>query len=104
MKLKDDGYSPSSFIIECFYISFDGTRFGPVNVTFQIPKFEGEKDITSFPVFPLACDHEQEGIREALLKRGKLFAQLSNPKSTAHRKYKGLTLDKKRQEYVSELS
>ncbi|KAJ5730318.1 uncharacterized protein N7483_004826 [Penicillium malachiteum] len=100
VKLKDDGYSMGSFILECFYISFDGTRFGPVNVTFQIRKFEGEKDITSFPVFPLTCHPKEFEVREKLLRRGGTFANLSNTKSTAHMKYKGPTLDKKRQEYV----
>ncbi|KAJ6035827.1 P-loop containing nucleoside triphosphate hydrolase protein [Penicillium herquei] len=100
VKLKDQGYSMGSFILECFYISFDGTRFGPVNVTFQIRKFEGEKDITSFPVFPLICHSKAVEVKEKLLRRGRTFANLSNTKSTAHRKYKGPTLDRKRREYV----
>ncbi|KAL4947647.1 hypothetical protein BDW69DRAFT_109890 [Aspergillus filifer] len=100
LKLKEEGYSPGSFIVECFYVSFDGTRFGPVNVTFQIRKYEGEKEITSLPVFPLACDPNQEDVRKKLLKRGNTFAKLSSSLSTAHRKYRGPTLDAKRQEYV----
>ncbi|KAI9662333.1 MAG: hypothetical protein M1821_008500 [Bathelium mastoideum] len=99
-KLKNDGYSKDSFIVECFYINFDGNQFGPVNVTFQIRKYEGDKDIVSLPVYPLTCDRDEKEIRADLLKRGSLFADLSNPKSNAHRKYKGLTLDRKRQEHV----
>ncbi|KAK8017692.1 hypothetical protein PG993_014018 [Apiospora rasikravindrae] len=93
-KLKDQGYSPGSFLIECFYIHFDGLRYGPVNATFQIRKFDGKRDITSLPIFPLACDKDEPRIRERLLKRGQEFATLSNAKDAAHRKYKGLTLGK----------
>lgn len=99
-KLKDQGYSEGSFIIECFYIGFDGTQFGPVSVTFQIRKFEGERDITSLAVFPIACDPREGHIRNKMLDRGNTFARLSNPKTTAHRRYKGLTLDSRRQEQV----
>jgi len=103
-KLKDSGYSTGSFIIEAFYLGFDGTRFGPVNVTFQIRKFEGQKDIIDLPVYPLACDPNHEETRKALIKRGQAFAELSKPKTNAHRKYKGLTLDPRRQEHVCQLN
>lgn len=84
-KLKDAGYSPGSFIIEAFYLGFDGTRFGPVNTTFQIRKFEGEKDITALPVYALACDPNHVETREALAKRGHSFAELSNPNKCAQK-------------------
>lgn len=93
-KLEDQGYSPGSFLIECFYIHFDGLRYGPVNVTFQIRKFEGKKDITSLPLFPLDCDKNRENIRKTVLKRGAEFAKLSNARTAVHRKYRGLTIDK----------
>lgn len=93
-KLKDQGYSPGSFLIECFYIHFDGTRYGPVNVTFQIRKFDGKKEITSLPIFPLDCDKNEQSTRDTLLKRGQEFSSLSNANAAAHRKYRGLTLDR----------
>lgn len=93
-KLKDQGYSPGSLLIECFYIHFDGLRYGPVNVTFQIRKFDGKKEVTSLPIFPLDYDKTKQNIRDTLLKRGQEFARLSNAKSASHRKYRGLTLDK----------
>ncbi|KAJ4358936.1 hypothetical protein N0V95_002642 [Ascochyta clinopodiicola] len=99
-KLKNSGYSKGSFIIEAFYIGFDGNRFGPVNKTFQIRKFDGEKDITTLPVYPLSCDPNYKITREALVRRGQAFADLSKPNINAHRKYKGLTLDPNCQEHV----
>jgi hypothetical protein len=94
IKFKDEGYSEGSFVIECFYIHYDGTRFGPVNASFQIRKFDGERDITSLPVVPLQWYEGECEIRERLVERGRKFTQLSNPKERAHRRYKGLTLDK----------
>ncbi|UKZ64172.1 uncharacterized protein TrAtP1_005391 [Trichoderma atroviride] len=102
-KLKDPGYSEGSFLIECFYIHFDGTQFGPVNRTFQIASFQGERKITSLPVIPLKCFPDQKNIKEKLRQRGKKFAELSNPKSTSHREYKGLTLDKNVEQVDSEV-
>lgn len=99
-KLKDRGHSTGSFIIEAFYLGFDGNRFGPVNETFQIRKYVGEKDITTLPVYPLACDPDHGNTKKVLIERGQEFAQLSSPKTIAHRKYKGLTLDPKHQEHV----
>lgn len=92
-KLKSHGYSDGSFVIECFYFHFDGTRFGPVNVTFLIRRFEGEKSITSLPVYPIDCDAKKGSLREALYTRGKTFIEIANGKSI-HRKYNSLTLDK----------
>lgn len=97
-KLKEEGYSEGSFIVECFYFHFDGTRFGPVNTTFQIRKFEGERSIKSLPVVPLACYANAGDLREKLEERGEKYAELSNPKATAHRKYKGLTLAKNQEQ------
>ncbi|OQE91922.1 hypothetical protein PENNAL_c0008G04685 [Penicillium nalgiovense] len=94
IKLKDQGYSPGSFIVECFYIDFDGAQYGPVNRTFQIRKYEGERDMTALPVYPLQCDPDHESIHEAMVTRGENFAVLSSPQKTAHKQYRGLTLDK----------
>jgi hypothetical protein len=93
-KLKDKGYLEGSFVIECFFVDFDGVHYGPVNQTFQISKFEGERDITSLPVYPFSCDPKRDEIRRTLLKRGEKFSTLSNPLKAAHRQYVGLTLDK----------
>ncbi|KAI1462622.1 P-loop containing nucleoside triphosphate hydrolase protein [Annulohypoxylon moriforme] len=103
-KLKDKGFSSGSFILECFYVSFDGTQYGPVNETYQIRRYDGARDITSLPIIPLEymADGEEER-RSKLLKRGKKFAELCNPSKTAHKQYKGLTLDKRQEQVESEV-
>ncbi|KAJ5548559.1 hypothetical protein N7513_005793 [Penicillium frequentans] len=103
VKLKDQGYSVGSFIVECFYIDFDGTQYGPVNRTFQIRKYEGERDMTALPVYPLQCDPQHESIHEAMVTRGESFAILSNPQKTAHKQYRGLTLDKHPEQVESQV-
>jgi transcription initiation factor IIF auxiliary subunit len=100
-KLKKQGWSDGSFVIECFYIHYDGVRFGPVNKTFQIQKYESKKDVRSLPVYPIQCDPNADETRRNLEERGERFCELSNPKSTAHRKYRGLTLDKNREQVRS---
>ncbi|KAI1172358.1 P-loop containing nucleoside triphosphate hydrolase protein [Nemania sp. FL0916] len=102
-KLKAEGYSPGSFIIECFFIHYDGVRYGPVNETFQIPKFHGERDISSLPIMPLHYDTQCTYMREALLKRGDEFAKLCSPAQVAHKRYQGLTLDKRQHQVHSEI-
>lgn len=99
-KLKEQGYSPGAFVIECFYIHFDGSRYGPVNATFQIRRFEGKKNVTSLPIYPIQCDPHHLENRQRLLARGNEFAKLSDikNKASAHRKYKGLTLDKNQEQ------
>ncbi|KAI0392839.1 P-loop containing nucleoside triphosphate hydrolase protein [Xylariaceae sp. FL0594] len=94
-KLKGQGYIPGSFIIECFFIHFDGRQYGPVNQTFLVPKFLGERPLTALPIMSLACDPNKEQIREHLLARRSKFFELSSPGEAAHRTYCGLTLDKR---------
>ncbi|KAI8954915.1 hypothetical protein F4801DRAFT_530445 [Xylaria longipes] len=103
MKLKEEGFSEGSFIIECFYIHYDGTMFGPVNKTFQIRRFDGDRNVTMLPVVPLHCYANEGEIRKGLEIRGKKFTKLSNPAARAHRKYKGLTLDKNPEQVESEV-
>ncbi|KAI0452523.1 hypothetical protein F5B21DRAFT_506222 [Xylaria acuta] len=103
VKLKEEGFSEGSFIIECFYIHYDGIRFGPVNKTFQIRRFDGKRNITMLPVVPLQCYANEGEVRKRLKTRGKKFIELSNPAARAHRKYKGLTLDKNPEQVESEV-
>ncbi|KAI0885474.1 P-loop containing nucleoside triphosphate hydrolase protein [Annulohypoxylon maeteangense] len=103
-KLKDKGFSSGSFILECFYVGFDGVQYGPVNETFQIRRFDGARDITSLPVAPLEyMAEDEEERRNKLLERGRKFAELCNPSKTAHKQYTGLTLDKRQEQVESEV-
>ncbi|RWA06679.1 hypothetical protein EKO27_g8426 [Xylaria grammica] len=100
-KLKDEGCTPGSFILECFFIHFDGHQYGPVNQAFHIPKFDGRRELTSLPVIPLEYDPEEDKIRDDLLARGQKFVKLSDPTKAAHKKYHGLTLDARQDQVES---
>ncbi|SCO37091.1 uncharacterized protein FFNC_05445 [Fusarium fujikuroi] len=100
--------------VQCVFIHFDGQQVGPVLRTFSIPKFDGEKPVTSLSIYPLrfhvrkkldrqimklkqseeqvdeAVNHGVTELQEALVERGKLFTEVSAVK---HMYYSGLTVD-----------
>ncbi|KAK0645610.1 hypothetical protein B0T16DRAFT_328979 [Cercophora newfieldiana] len=85
-------------MIDCVYVDFDGKLLGPVWKSVQIPRFEGEKLISSLPVYPLRLVENRKVIsgsvhksfREALIARGKMFVDVLSVK---HMNYNGFTLD-----------
>ena len=88
--------------LHCVYVDFDGKHLGPVLKIFEIPRFEGEKPITSLTVYPLRLEEappignpglsSSQTFREELIARGRLFTEVLSVK---HMHYNGLTLDMK---------
>ena len=76
------------FIIDAFYIDFDGDGFGPVPRRFVIQEFEGEHKINTLPAFPAKLDKELQETERMLAKRGQRFVKMA---SVAHKKYSGLS-------------
>ncbi|KAG5798511.1 hypothetical protein H9Q69_002453 [Fusarium xylarioides] len=100
--------------VQCVFIHFDGQQIGPVLKTFSIPKFDGEKPVTSFSVYPIrfhvrkrmdrqimklkqsgeqideAVNRGDKEFQETLFERGKLFTEVAAVK---HMYYSGLTVD-----------
>ncbi|RAH57114.1 hypothetical protein BO85DRAFT_422010 [Aspergillus piperis CBS 112811] len=62
------------FVLDCFYVDFDGTKFIPVFNQVTINGFDGTQAIKSLPVLPFAVA-EKEGFtdREYLMARGRQF-------------------------------
>lgn len=77
------------FDLSCVYIDFDGTLMGPVQRQFAIPRFDGQKLITSLPIYPLRFNFNSD-IREMLIERGRLFPRYT---SIRHMHYAGMSLD-----------
>ncbi|KAK5651408.1 hypothetical protein OQA88_12496 [Cercophora sp. LCS_1] len=85
-------------MIDCVHVDFDGKLLGPVGKSVQIPRFEGEKPISSLPVYPLRLienrkvisGSNQQSFREWLIARGKMFVDVLSVK---HMNYNGFTLD-----------
>ncbi|KAK6221833.1 hypothetical protein QIS74_04705 [Colletotrichum tabaci] len=96
------------FRITSVYIDFDGKVFGSVENTFDVKSFEGQREITSFEVFPLRLfpargesfdDVEWDSLsthqsatdfRQKLINRGSQFLEAIAKK---HMYYAGTTLD-----------
>lgn len=79
----------SPFLLKCYYIDFDGEKFGAVTEYFYIKPFQGEKDISSLEIHPLRLAKDAMGIRERLRDRGLKFCEFRSPQ---HRYYAGLSL------------
>jgi hypothetical protein len=84
-------------VLHCVYIDFDGKNLGPVLKTFQIPRFEGEKTITSLVVYPLRLaegrridETKPQTFRQKLIARGQMFTEVLSVK---HMNYNGFTLE-----------
>lgn len=75
--------------LTCVSIDFDGVSLGPVQEIFTISRFDGQRPITSLPVYPLRF-YAREDARDRLIARGKMFPDLVSIK---HASYSGLTLD-----------
>ena len=76
------------FVIDCYYIDFDGENFGPVPRKFAIQEYEGEQDIDTLQPFPTKFDKNLEETEKMLIKRGKRFVKLAR---ASHKKYTGLS-------------
>ncbi|KAI4631995.1 uncharacterized protein J4E87_002703 [Alternaria ethzedia] len=92
-----------TFIVETASFEFDGFHYGPVQKTFVVRKYDGEKPITSLPIFPLAFDPSHEQLRQRLIHRGNVYLQLSQADQASHKHYHGLTLDEPHEEVDSQI-
>ncbi|KAJ2987411.1 hypothetical protein NUW58_g4520 [Xylaria curta] len=79
--------------LRLYYIDFDGQRFSPVRGDVSIEVFEGEKEITKLPIYPLRFHKEHEYFLRDLQDRGQRFREIvssGNPTLS----YQGWTLTK----------
>lgn len=83
---------PQAFEVMCYYVDFDGERYAPYGFNFSIRHFEGEKDITSLPIFPWSYMADGGKLKEDLISRGKSLVDIlqGGPK---HLHYLGSTID-----------
>jgi len=81
----------SDFVLDCYYLDFDGTNFIRVYHRFTIEMFEKPMSIEALPVMPLAdAEARLPGVdREVFRERGKQFLIYTKPQ---HRYYQGTTV------------
>ncbi|RPA89391.1 hypothetical protein L873DRAFT_1849319 [Choiromyces venosus 120613-1] len=90
----------SPFIIDCYSIDFDGVHLGGVQKQIEIRPYEGEKPVTSLPVYPLKLLPDLEKTRERLLDRGRSFLRMID---VSHKYYEGMSLSEPKQEIQSQV-
>ncbi|GAP90040.1 putative AAA family protein [Rosellinia necatrix] len=79
--------------LRLYYIDFNGKQFSPVRGDASIEFFEGEKEITKLPVYPLKFHKEHPNFLSGLQERGQRFKDIvssGNPTLSYH----GWTLTK----------
>ncbi|KAH6644230.1 hypothetical protein C7974DRAFT_419747 [Boeremia exigua] len=88
-RLRPPTIKINRFEILCHIISYDGTSFGPLDHTFSISPFDGQKEIGVLDPCPLRYVENSVEIEEQLVARGRKFVQYTKP---THSLYVGNTL------------
>ena len=76
-----DGYAlmasreASDFVLDCFFIDFNGDLYGPRSQKFVIPEFSGERDVRSLPSYPLSSAPSSDELSMRLMERGRRFVR-----------------------------
>ena len=86
---------PRQLKVVVWTIDFDGTTLGRRRETYEIPAFDGEKEILSLPLFPkeyLKYDkrvHQTLSTEDYLIERGRKFVEMAR---TTYKEYDGENL------------
>jgi hypothetical protein len=81
----------SPFVVDCYYLDFDGTNFMRVNRQFTIERFNDSMPIAGLQIMPLAVAERllSDVNRDEFRERGEQFLAFLTPQ---HRYYQGTTL------------
>ncbi|KAJ9613389.1 hypothetical protein H2200_003331 [Cladophialophora chaetospira] len=98
----------SPLIVSCFYVDFDGVRYGAVHEIMVFKPYNGLMDIKSLEAYPTKYlqtapgrySHSEILSADMLLQRGRKFVEAT---AVSHMSYEGLTLGKGREEITSEV-
>jgi hypothetical protein len=89
LERKERKESKRCLDLHCYYIDYDGTSYVPVRNMFCISDYEGERDITTFPFYPMRFVKDANKIIADLAKDGAWFCEAVKRK---HLRYDGWTL------------
>lgn len=89
------------FVLDFFYIQYNGQEFGLSQAHHKIKPFTGEKAIMNLEYYPIQYSRsrgaaDQEGHDQTwdmLMKRGAKFKQLADATKVGHCEYKGMTVE-----------
>ena len=80
----------SGLVLTLNYVDFDGEDFGIKTEILVVGEFEGTTVINQLGAFPLRLHQNEQGIRELLIGRGRIFESLAGPN---FREYSGIARD-----------
>ncbi|RFU73851.1 hypothetical protein TARUN_8396 [Trichoderma arundinaceum] len=83
----------STWSISCYHIDYDGQNYRAVGRTIEIPSFEGEREITQLPCYPLRYVQQRDEIMERGRQYGSKFIEHIDP-AKRYSFYRGWTLIK----------
>jgi len=83
----------SGYTIECWYIDYDGQRWGRCTKEFNFPFFKGRREIQSLEIYPVQFHKDSNGrnLVNELEERGKRVFELHR-RAPVHIEYNGATL------------
>lgn len=64
------------FDITCYYLDYDGAKYGVITESISISCYEGQKDITGLAIYPLHYKDEFDKLQADLKAQGNLFRSL----------------------------
>jgi hypothetical protein len=82
-----NGRMASAYSIKVWNLAFDGTTINRQSMTVTVPIFDGEREVTSLPIFPMKYKENNEEFRSKLIQRGKKYFAFS--KAPAFMEYTG---------------
>lgn len=91
-ELLGPGSWKGAFVLQGWSLTFDGDVYRPQLKTFGIRPYEGEKEITSLPIYPLEHDSNHKTIRESYVANAQNFVDFCQKKGL-YRRYNGPNLD-----------
>jgi hypothetical protein len=81
----------SDFVIDCYHLDYNGTRYKPTFHRFKISSFDGSQLMSGLPVLPFSCVEHKRMDRGDLLERAKQFKAMTGIR---HQSYSGRSYDK----------
>jgi hypothetical protein len=82
----------SPFVIDCFFLDYNGRAYGPVSEQFKIEDFKGYREIETLPIYPLQFSKRAKEIRETRVRNGIKFQELNDTDGHSTEWYSGWTL------------
>ncbi|KAH6603955.1 hypothetical protein Trco_007401 [Trichoderma cornu-damae] len=83
----------STWSISCYHIDYDGQNYRAVGRIIEIPSFEGEREITQLPCYPMRYVKQRDEIMERGRQYGSKFIRHIDP-AKRYSFYRGWTLIK----------